>query len=142
MVYNGILTERRSFLGNDHGSVHGSFELPASIEPLETCDGLLPVHGRRYSVTILEERGGRGRGREGEGGIKGGNEMEREGQSESKESERRRKERREGGGGGVYRGGMEETRREKIKWKERGEGGRGSSSHTNQSCNKENSTQD
>ena len=33
--------------------MHGSLELPASIELLEYCDGFLPVHCGCHPVTVL-----------------------------------------------------------------------------------------
>ena len=51
------LTEGGGLSGDDHGSVHGSLELPASIEPLESSDSLLPVHGGGHPVSVLEWKG-------------------------------------------------------------------------------------
>ena len=53
------LTERGRPFGDDHGSVHGSLELPASIELFEYRDSILSVHGRCHPVSVLEREGGR-----------------------------------------------------------------------------------
>ena len=69
--------------------MHGSPQLPASIELLEPSDGLLPVHGRGNPVTVLHgERERREEGMEGRGENKsrvGPGDMRREGRRGEKE---------------------------------------------------------